>query len=174
MTIPDYKLIKVTKKSRLIEIRAMIDEFKEEFKEKFGIKIYTKYEYVNPDLKANPYNKGLVLNLEDFDIIARNVYKGKLDPELIMRKGSRKRELVLIRQLVFKEALLLGYGPSEISEYFGWSHSNIIAARIAIYKLLDCRNYEATYLNQEIHHEIEQRIIDKGIVASDIEGGSKS
>ena len=163
MSITNNTPIKITKKSRLVEIKKVIEDFKQSFFDQFGIKIYTKYEYLNPDIEEKSYINVPILNLQDFEIVAQNVYAGKIDPHYILHKGNRKREVVLIRQLVFKEALKLGYGPSEIADHFGWSHSNIIAARIAIHGLLDSRNEEALNLEKKVHHEIEQRIISKGI-----------
>ena len=128
-----------------------IKNFKELFLKEFGLELIVVVSSVK-----SKYSKVDIKLLEDVtNAILERLYPGKY-PEGI-RKKSRERELVVLRQCFFKIATEMGYSLTNIGLYIDFNHATVIHGNRVITSLLDTMNSQVIFNYNLILNELKER-----------------
>jgi chromosomal replication initiation ATPase DnaA len=147
-----------------VEAEAMIEAFKIAFGRKFGVPVNVHYKLNN--------SKGLPqISLDDLHtiindmfhryhavLIKRNTHKPvNIDEGIFSR--TRKREVVIMRQLFFYIATELGYGPTHVARFTGakFDHSSVIHGNKVVTNLLEVGDVKVIKLYADVKTEMRNK-----------------
>jgi chromosomal replication initiation ATPase DnaA len=151
--------------SKKIELaEKLIQKFKEDFLEQLDVIPTVEY-----DLKELHLTLGLLESI--INKIAKKKYH-YLNIDNFVTSKSRKREVVLSRQLFAYFARLNDFPLMRIGEKIGFDHSTIVHSKKTVEEKLFINDKLITTYYEEIKNEIEKRITSNGDVQSDREESS--
>jgi len=138
-----------------------IKNFKELFLKEFGLELIVVVSAVK-----SKFSKVDIKLLEDItNEILEKLYPGKY-PEGI-RKKSRERELVVLRQCFFKIAIEMGYSLTNVGLYLDFNHATVIHGNRAITSLIDTMNSQVIFNYNLILNELKERSRTDADIQSD-------
>jgi len=157
----DYAVAALTK-DRILEAEKMVELFKQQFEERFGIKAFVSYQisgkYRMTDISLNDLlfevntylfemnpSKTLKLNYRTIDISEGILFK------------SRAQELVELRHIFSHIAYKIGYSYSAIGRFLSQDHCTILHAVKAVNNMFDIN--EKHYIG--LYNIIELRLLQK-------------
>lgn len=132
--------------------------FVKEFQAKFGILPRVHYSFDVRELKVT---------LEDLEKTVNHLIKKNPFISIqgaTIRTKTRKRELVVYRQCIFKIACDVGYGPTSIANYFGWDHATVIYSCKSVRNLVSSNDKKLKTTLTTIENELQERFGDDGNV----------
>lgn len=130
-------------------IQNTIDKFVTKFYHHFG----TIPQVIVPEYT---YRIPKTLNLVQLESIANEILNNPLRYPQGVRTRSRKRELVLVRQCMFKIARENGCGFASIGNHFGYDHATVIYSKTTIDTLVSGKNQEAINVLNKFKYVIQK------------------
>jgi hypothetical protein len=131
-----------------------IEVFKDNFYNEYGITPFISYM-----IDKNYIDNAVTLNeLKD---IANELLPG------VMESKNRKKEYVVIRQIIFKIAAESGHSIMKIGKYFNKHHATVIYSKRNINNLIEIKDLIALKHFSNINYEIKKRRKPKGNIQPD-------
>lgn len=134
------------------EIEEYVLSFKREFRKKFGTVPRVTYHLL--DFSPLP-----VRSLKDIEKVADQLIISDKD----MRKGTniktkrRHRNLILLRQCVFKIAKKEGYTVKSIGLHFGFTHGTVIHGCKTVDRLISVHDYQMMTVFNTLQNAIKNK-----------------
>jgi chromosomal replication initiation ATPase DnaA len=136
------------------KMREDIQSFKEKFQLKYRITPYvsinTKRSYI-----------GELSMSELLELVNRKMTERYERKTASILDHTRKRPIIIYRQVFCKMAMSLGYGPTAIASFIKKNHATVIHAVNLIDNLIDTGNVEMISCVNEMYAEIESYISNK-------------
>jgi hypothetical protein len=126
------------------EANKMISEFKIKFKDEFGVTPFVYFTFSTKKVK-----RATLKQVEDFfnSIISENF--GEAYPNGIRQK-TRKRELLVYRQIAQFLCQKMGYGVVHLKHYFQWDHATSLHSKKVITNFIETNDKEFATLYQPL------------------------
>lgn len=149
-------------KDRISEADIMVDQFKKEFREKFGLNVFVSYnikgDYKITDISLNTLLAEIndyLFEVHPFKIIETN-YR-KVDISEGIHVNSRAAVIVELRHIFSHIAHKLGYNYSTIGRFLNQDHCTILHAVKNVNNMFDVNDMH--YIG--IYNIIQNRLIKK-------------
>lgn len=143
---------------RRLNIQRFIEEFQVGFLEKFG---------VVPEVYLTPMQlDGDSIELIHLKSIINSVVDEKKYPAGLHTR-SRKRDIVLPRQIYFLKARQMGYSLNHIAESLGFDHATVIHSCKCIRLLMEQKDPETLLILTKIDDTLKKRLRANADVQSD-------
>jgi len=152
--------IKVSKE-KIIEAKLFVNTFKSDFYKKYGFNPLVIYEFIPDVVYPIP-----LIELEDIcnSFVDFKKYKKGI------KTVTRKRDLIVYRQLFMHIAYKMSYKLKTIGNHVNREHSLVIHSYTHIKDLLESRDVKVCTCYKKIEDAIKQRIRINALFQSDIEG----
>lgn len=146
------------KKELVTRMQKEISSFQTRFYIEFGVRLQIAYKIETSLIPKT-------VTLTELEEIGDRHHPGAV------RSRSRKRELVNIRQVIFRIAMELGYGPTEIGKKWEWDHATILHGSNHTLKLLETNDPITTETYNYLIYEVKQLVNSKGDIQHPITEG---
>lgn len=150
----ENKLFKKLQDKRLESAEVFVEQFKTDFQIMYGISPVVIYT-----LKPDVY---FPIPLTDLEEICNSFidFSGKRN----IRDKTRRRHIVLIRQIFFYIGYKMRYTTIYLAKYLDFDHSTVVYSKKLISDLLDINNPEIVNKIKLIYDEVEKRIRTNSII----------
>lgn len=151
---------------KLNQILVTIETFKKDFYNRFQLHPKVLWSYG----KENTESKLDLRTLEE----AANTLLETLPRHDSIRTRSRKKEVVMLRQCIFKLARESGYTVTIIGTYFGFDHSTVTYSVKHVENLLKTKDKLTINTLKKLDDVIKKQFRNDGDVQHDVEEGGNS
>jgi hypothetical protein len=151
--------------TRRLNIQKYIEDFQVGFLDKFGVvpEVYLTPMQLDGEGIDLTYLKGMINAVVDTKKFPAGLYT-----------RSRKREIVLPRQIYFLKARQMGYPLNQIAESLGFDHATVIHSCKCIKLLLEQKDPETLLILTKIDHVIKERLRVNADVQSNNKKGANT
>lgn len=144
----------LTKSPITDKMRADVESFKRKFELKYRIT-----PYVSISTRKNHVGE---LTLTDLlEIVNNKMRQCCKERTTNILDSTRKRPVIIYRQLFCKMAMDLGYGPTSISKFINRNHATIIHSVNLIDNLIDIGDKTMIKAINDMHLELEKYLSEK-------------
>jgi chromosomal replication initiation ATPase DnaA len=152
--------------NNLSEIVLFIEDFKREFRDKFDIDPKVLWSY-------NKEQQPPKIDLRILEQAANSLLEDDIFVDGIKSK-SRRKEVVMLRQCMFKIARESGYTLTSIGSYFDYDHATILYSVTHVNNLLKTKDKLTIVTLHKLQDVLEKQFRNDGDVQHDVEEGSNS
>jgi len=150
----EYYRINLTRSEMTDKMREDIEAFKKKFELKYRI-----IPYVSINSKKNYVGE---LSMSDLlDIVNKRMQEIHEGTSAGIRQATRRRPIVIYRQVFCKIALSLGYGATVIGKFLNKNHATVIHAVKLVDNLIETGDKHMTDCVNDIYMQIEKYLSEK-------------